>query len=163
MRTRAGVLAAGLAVVGTAGTGLVAGVHVSGGPLVRALRQLDPSTFVLTKHALDEAYPLLMKPLLLATLIVMALTTAAAAVSGRRRTALLAGTAVAALVVVLMAILRGDLPLNQQMATWDPSAPPADWREVRTEWEQWFAVRAVAACAAFAASVAVVVSAVRHR
>ena len=47
------------------------------------------------------------------------------------------------------AILRGDLPINREMAAWAADAPPSDWQRTRARWERFFAVRTVAATAAF--------------
>lgn len=150
----------GPAVLAAAATGLVAGVHLSGVPLVRALRTLDAAGWTTTKQALDVSYPVLMKPLLLTALVLLGAATAAAAVGRRRGTAVASGIALAASAVVLVATLRGDLPLNQQVAGWDPAAPPAGWEAVRSGWERWFAVRTVASAAAFAAALAALVTAV---
>lgn len=154
---------AALAVLGTASTGLVAGVHLGGVPLAEALRTLDPAGYATTKQALDVSYPKLMKPLLLTTLALLAASLAAQGLAKRRGAALAGGIALAAGVVVLVAVLRGDLPVNQRMDAWDPLAPPADWEAVRAEWERWFAVRTAASVVAFAAALAAVVPAVRAR
>ncbi|MBC3761510.1 anthrone oxygenase family protein [Quadrisphaera oryzae] len=150
----------GLTVLATAATGLVAGVHLSGLPLAEALRTLGPADYTTTKRALDVSYPKLMKPLLLASLALLAASLAAQALAERRGTAASSGVALAAGVVVLVAVLRGDLPLNEQVAGWDPLAPPAGWEAVRADWERWFAVRTTASGVAFTAALAALVTAV---
>ncbi|TNM68589.1 DUF1772 domain-containing protein [Streptomyces sp. NP160] len=153
-RPRAARWCSALAVLGAGATGLVAGVHISGIPLAEALRTLDPAGYTTTKQALDVSYPKLMRPLLLATLGVLAASLAAQCLAERRGAALASGVALAAGVVVLVAVLRGDLPINQTMDAWDPLGPPAGWEAVRADWERWFAVRAAAGLASFAAALA---------
>ncbi|MEH3075754.1 MAG: hypothetical protein PGN11_03625 [Quadrisphaera sp.] len=152
---------AGLAALSVVSTGLVAGVHLSGLPLAEALRTLGPADYTTTKQALDVSYPRLMKPLLLATLALLAASLAAQALAQRRGTVASSGVALAAGLVVLVAVLRGDLPLNEQVAGWDPLAPPAGWEAVRADWERWFAVRTTASAVAFTAALAALVTALR--
>jgi uncharacterized membrane protein len=65
----------------------------------------------------------------------------AAVVTAHVTIAVLGGVALAGLVGTLGAILRGDLPINRRMSTWQAARPPADWQRVRARWELFFTVR----------------------
>lgn len=41
------------------------------------------------------------------------------------------------------------VPMNEYIATWSSTQPPADWEAVRTRWARWNLVRTVAALGAF--------------
>ncbi len=120
----------------------LAGVHLAGTVGMNpALRSLDAHCYVTMKQAADVAFPRLAKPLLLGGLIVTAAAIAVApSTAGTGVVALLVG-AFALLVVALVAVLRGDLPINRAMAGWDPLDPPAGWDGARARWEYFFSLR----------------------
>lgn len=136
---------------------VLAGVHLSGiVGLNPALRSLDIGTYVPVKQAVDGAFPRLARPLLLGSLLI---TTAAALVAVRDHqpaAAVLLVLAVALLVVTLLAVLRGDLPINREMGTWDPVSPPVEWEAIRSRWERFFGVRTAASLLATACATAAV-------
>lgn len=135
--------------------GLLAGVHLAGiGGLNRALRALPAEVYIKTKQSMDRELPAMAKPLTIAALLAMAGTTISAAVSGAAAGAVLAGVGTLAGLVALVAVLRGDVPINQLMDTWDPAEPPADWQRWRERWEGAFVVRATALLGAFGCLVA---------
>jgi uncharacterized membrane protein len=41
------------------------------------------------------------------------------------------------------------VPINQAVLTWDPAAPPQEWRALIDKWERLDTARTVAAIAAF--------------
>jgi hypothetical protein len=140
----------GFAVAAIVLVGLLAGVHLAGlGGLNRALRALPAEVYIATKQSMDREIPGLAKPLTIASLLAMAATATTAAASGAAAVALLAGAGLLAGLVALVAVLRGDLPINERMDTWDPAAPPADWQRWRERWEGAFVVRATALLIAF--------------
>jgi uncharacterized membrane protein len=47
-----------------------------------------------------------------------------------------------------------NIPINNDVATWQPALPPPNWAEVRDRWNDANLARTVAAMASFAASVA---------
>ncbi|WP_148307991.1 anthrone oxygenase family protein [Actinoplanes friuliensis] len=55
----------------------------------------------------------------------------------------------AALLVWAVTTFGGTVPINSAVLTWDPQAPPPDWRTLVTRWERLDTVRAGAALAAF--------------
>lgn len=137
--------------------GLLAGVHLAGIlGLNPALRSLDGATYLAVKLAADREFPRLARPLMLSSLVAGVAVVAAAAVEGRPGVTAAASLATAALAVTLAAILRGDLPINQRMASWPTEGLPADWRDVRTRWERFFAVRVATTLIAVAALAAAV-------
>ncbi|MGE5669570.1 MAG: anthrone oxygenase family protein [Betaproteobacteria bacterium] len=44
----------------------------------------------------------------------------------------------------------GNQPINAQVMTWAPNAPPANWTDFRDWWWRWHTVRTVAMVAALA-------------
>jgi uncharacterized membrane protein len=49
-----------------------------------------------------------------------------------------------------LATFTGTVPINKALLTWQPDAPPANWKSVIKRWERLDAVRTGAALAAFA-------------
>lgn len=139
--------------------GISAGVHLGGiGALNPALRALDAATYTAAKQSLDQHFPGLMKPLTLAGLLALLLQVVLAGVAAQPVAAGLAALALLAAVSALVAVLRGDLPINAAMATWDRAAPPGDWSSWRERWERYFRVRTVATSVAFLAALAALVT-----
>lgn len=121
---------------------LLAGVHIIGvGGLNPAMHALDGPAYLAIKHALDREMPTIARPLMLGSLTLTAVTVVVAAIAGHPAAAVLGFVALLALAATLVAILRGDLPLNRQMASWTPTSLPNDWTATRTRWESFFAVR----------------------
>ncbi len=123
---------------------LLAGLHLSGMSLNPVMRTLDGPTYLAVKQAADREFPKIAKPLMLASLTVTVVLAVTAAVLGHADVLVLGLAATAALLVTLLAILRGDLPINRAMASWTPSTLPGNWAAVRSAWEKSFAVRVVA-------------------
>lgn len=139
--------------------GVSAGVHLGGvAALNPALRALDGSTYTAVKQSLDAHFPALMKPLTLTGLLALTLQVVLLGVAGRPVAAGLAAVALLAAVVALVGVLRGDLPLNEEMAGWDRTAPPDDWSTRRARWEQFFRLRTLATSVAFAGALSALVA-----
>ncbi|HVP61327.1 MAG TPA: DUF1772 domain-containing protein [Myxococcaceae bacterium] len=60
-----------------------------------------------------------------------------------------AGIGVACLIAFLAITLGGTVPIDQATLTWDPAAPPRDWRQLVRRWERLDTARTWAALAAF--------------
>jgi hypothetical protein len=147
-----------VAAVAAALHGMSAGIHVLGVVALNpSWRTLGPATYVEVKQAADRRFPVLMRPLTLAGLLVLVLVTLLGALAGAVAVAVLGGVGLAAAVVGLVAVLRGDLPINQRMATWSVTDPPADLVAERDRWERWFAVRTAATTVAAGASIVALV------
>ena len=55
-----------------------------------------------------------------------------------------------ALITFIAITLTGTVPINEAALTWDPAAPPQNWRALVNRWEQLDIARCWAAIAAFA-------------
>ncbi len=123
----------------------MAGIHLSGmfgfNP---ALRSLDGATYLAVKQAADREFPKVAKPLLLTTLAATVAFVVTAAAQGRMIVTVLAVVGLLALISVLASILRGDIPINQEIATWTAATLPASWVQTRHRWETFFVVRTLA-------------------
>lgn len=49
-----------------------------------------------------------------------------------------------------------NVPINNDLATWQPAAPPSNWQELRDTWNQSNLIRAVAAIGCFISAVIVI-------
>jgi hypothetical protein len=54
-------------------------------------------------------------------------------------------------IVAMVIAIRGNVPINLQMEKWSPSAPPADWQQVRERWLRYHRQRGLAETAGFVA------------
>lgn len=140
---------------------LLLGVHLTGHLILNpVLRRMDAGIYVPVKQAIDITAPTLAKPLMLLCLAASAGALIAASLTGAAISAISTAIALGALIVTLVAILRGDQPINRSMANWSPTEPPAEWRTTRDRWEQFFVLRVAAnTVALLAAGTAVVASA----
>lgn len=126
-------------------TAMLLGVHLFGVFAMNlAMSALDFDVYIRTKQSFDVVVPRFARPLMLGALISTAMATFVAILQIGVGASLACGVGLAALAVTLLAILRGDLPINQAMASWSPENPPDDWQQVRTQWERFFAVRTAA-------------------
>jgi hypothetical protein len=87
--------------------------------------------------------PMVLLPAALAALAVVLLDDARAGLVERR-----AGAALLLSAVVL--VLVGTAPINKDVLTWSPDAPPPDWRARIHRWERLDLPRTVATAIAFA-------------
>lgn len=49
-----------------------------------------------------------------------------------------------------------NIPINNELASWQPAAPPSNWQQARDTWNQSNLVRTIASVACFVAAVVVV-------
>lgn len=71
---------------------------------------------------------------------------------------------IAALLLFIVASLStrlGNIPINEEVMTWDLQTAPAGWQELIGEWWRWHQIRFVAMTGAFALLVGVAVSRVK--
>jgi uncharacterized membrane protein len=138
-----------LAVVALVLAGLVAGTLAVGLVAIRpAMHSLPVGSYITVKQAFDVSYPRFMIPLQLSTLVASLALTIAAAVDGSTAPAALAGAGFVLLLANVVVTVRGDLPINVAMASWQPDAPPADWERHRVRWDRFNTIRTGAAVAA---------------
>ena len=147
------LLSSSLAAVVLLGTS--AGVHVCGvAALNPALRALDAPAYVAVKQSVDRHFPALMKPLTVAGLIALLTQAVLGLLEGRAVVAALATTGLLASLVALLAVLRGDLTINERMASWQGDDTPADWRTWQARWERYFRLRTAFTAVAFLSALA---------
>lgn len=138
---------------------LLLGVHAFGfAALNPVMRAMEATPYIRTKQAMDLAAPKLARPLMLAALLVAGAAVGAAAIASDAHVLVLNAVALIALMVTLLAILRGDLPINQAMGNWSATEPPGEWATVRARWERFFAIRCAANTLALLGSGAAVVT-----
>jgi uncharacterized membrane protein len=79
------------------------------------------------------------------------LASVAIAFLGRRdkMTVRLASTAALLVAIGLVITLLVHFPINAQIMSWSPQAPPADWRQLADRWREANLVRSAAAIIAF--------------
>ncbi len=143
------IMVSTLVVVSLVLAGLVAGTMTIGLVAVRpAMHSLPATTYVLVKQAFDISYPKFMKPLQIACLLSTVALTAVAAVVGSAACAILAAVAAVGVFTNIIVTVRGDLPINNAMATWTPGAPPSDWQSQRARWDFFNSIRTIAAVSA---------------
>ncbi len=129
-------------------SGILAGAFVLGRYGLRpATTQLPVQTHVAVRQALIRSLHLLMPRLMVATIG----SSFMAAIAARGSTARRIGLASAVLPLVLTRF--GNVPLNDQMLTWTPAAPPSDWRSVVDRWDRFDTLRTLAAIATFVCQV----------
>jgi hypothetical protein len=46
--------------------------------------------------------------------------------------------------------LKGNVPINRVVQSWQPDAPPPEWREIRDRWERLHSIRTALIVAGFA-------------
>lgn len=66
----------------------------------------------------------------------------------------LAAGSVALIVAGGVLTKAGHFPINDQIATWDPAAPPASWSAIQAKWASLHLVRTLASTGAFALLIA---------
>lgn len=133
--------------------GLSAGIHVVGVlALNPSLRAVDAPTYLAIKQSMDRRFPVLMKPLTLTGVAALLGLTVLAAIDGRADVAVPAGVGLVSAVVALVAVVRGDLPINERMAGWTVDSLPPDWQDWRLRWERFFLARTVATLVASGAA-----------
>ncbi len=98
-------------------------------------------------QAITPAYTRTLPPLGGLALIAALVALAASWWSPRDRRLVLA--AVACLLLGLVVTVVAHFPINAEIATWRPVAPPVDWQQLRDQWLAAHAVRTVLTVAGF--------------
>ena len=88
--------------------------------------------------------------------------TALSAFLGRRERSVFVLLLVASVCTLAVALITafGNIPLNNQIKTWDVSSPPQNWPELATRWWQFQTARATAAIVGFSC---LILTAIRSR
>lgn len=119
--------------------------------IVRAGRTLDATTWTALHRALDRTigpYFQLVLPIAIVTSTAVAVAPSLGVGVPVTAAVRLAYAVAAALFVAIFVVsVRGNVPINREVAAW--TAPPADWAMRRARWNALQAIRASAAMAAF--------------
>lgn len=153
-------------IVAVAQLGLMAGFFfafsLDVGP---AMTHLDATTYITTQQHLNNAVRTISFAAVYFGAALLPFAVAAAAVgSGRRRVA--TGWLIVALaysVGVFWITAARNVPINQEMATWRASEPPAQWQQARDDWNDSNRVRTVTAVLCFVGSLVLQSASARPR
>jgi uncharacterized membrane protein len=150
--------ATALHVLATGLLGLMAGFFFAFAvDVAPAMRELDAAGYIGTQQIINRV----VRNIPFALLYFGAATTpflAALALylAGRRfDAALWLGVALVYVAGVFLVTREINVPINNALALWDPSAPPAQWQQARDDWNFANLARCIVACASFAAAVAI--------
>lgn len=123
--------------------------------VVPAMAQLDASGYVTTQQWINRVVRnALFGGIYFGATVLPFLAAAAAWWAGSRRSAV--GWLVIAIVyfgAVFWVTRSVNVPINNELAAWNPVAPPASWQQARDTWNESNLVRALASCLCFISSV----------
>ena len=68
---------------------------------------------------------------------------------GDRPSVYFLGTAIPLLAAPVLITLKINIPINDQIMTWNASAPPEGWMQLRDKWWTWHKIRAAALLGGF--------------
>jgi uncharacterized membrane protein len=140
-----GSLRTGVQVFAVLLVGLIAGLMLGTGIEQHSLRALTASAWVTEHQVMDAVFRVVMKPFWNGTVLVLIV----AAIVSRGSARWLFGVAALLLIVSLVVTVRVEVPMNQAIAKWDPSAPPANWAEIRERWLMFHRLRTWSGIVAF--------------
>lgn len=113
-----------------------------------ALASLPASTYVEVQQALNRNY-LAPIPLLYTVVNVSALAVVILLIRARKTLAFaLSLVALLCSVLLTASTLLINVPINAEVLTWSPQAPPVNWAEVRDRWNQAHTLRTALAAVA---------------
>ncbi|MDQ4092567.1 MAG: DUF1772 domain-containing protein [Actinomycetota bacterium] len=138
-------------------TGVLAGAVLTTW-LSEASLGATPELWIGYHQAITPAYTRALPPL--GGLALIAALAALAASWGSPRDRRLILTAVACLLIGLVITVVVHFPINAEIATWLPAAPPTDWQQIR---DRWLAAHVVRTALSVAAFTLLVTSGPRHR
>ncbi len=115
-------------------TGLLAGILVSFWMVEKGLRGLSGPLYTAVHQPVNRVFAPLMPPLM--TLAIFAGLALLLLIPRAYKTRGFTLTAIGTLCsfVVAMSSLLVNVPINQEVLTWSPSALPADWMQSRDQW-----------------------------
>src|SRR3712207_429160 len=105
-----------------------------------ALNTLPTGAYIATEQAIIRRYDALMPFLMVATLL--SCLPVLVLIRDRRSVAFrCALLALLAFLAMLGVTFIGNMPINQRILAASADAPPADWEQLRAEWDRWHALR----------------------
>lgn len=146
--------------------GLMAGFFFAfAADVVPAMARLDATSYVAVQQHINSAVRNAAFGLTYFGSAVLPFVAAvAAAVAGRRRIAI--GWLVVAVVyfgAVFWVTRTVNVPINDELATWNAAAPPPSWRQARDTWNENNALRTGAALVCFAGGLLLLVASAKRR
>src|SRR5262245_51468671 len=138
-----------LRIVALVTTGLMAGIflgHRVG--LHYALPELSPSNFVQLGQTIGVRYMRFMPPLVFTALLSSLLWLALLRTQWRTAEFWLVAASAGATLVIIAATRAVNVPLNNQLMTWNVASPPTNLQEIWTPWERVNTLRSVLATGA---------------
>ena len=136
--------------------GLMAGFFFAfAADVAPAMAQLDASGYVTAQQWINRVVRnAVFGGVYFGSVLLPCVAAAAAALEGRRRRALLWFVIAAVYFAAVFWVTRSvNVPINNELATWNAAAPPASWVHARDRWNDSNLIRAIAAALCFAASV----------
>jgi len=138
--------------------GLIAGLMAGTGIEQHSLRALSASAWVTEHQVMDSWFRVIMPPYWNATALVLLV----AAYISRGHARWLFGFSACLLIVSLVITVRVEVPMNRSIATWDASAPPLNWAQVRDHWLAFHRLRTAFGTLAFLAATLGLIRATDH-
>lgn len=143
-------LVAILQALAVASVGLLAGIYLGDrAGLHYARPALSPSSFVQLQQIIHVHYVKFMPPLALTALLSAVLWLVMIRSQWRTTTFSLVAISACAILVIVAATRAVNVPLNNQLMTWDASSPPANLRELWAPWDRVNTLRSILAPIAF--------------
>jgi len=117
-----------------------------------AMRELDATAYIRTQQAINRVVRNAYFAVAYFGAALVPLLAAAALWATRQRREALAWLAIGAVYFAGVFLLTRsiNIPINEALVLWDPSAPPPDWAAARDRWNQANLVRGLLALLAFA-------------
>jgi uncharacterized membrane protein len=140
-------------------TGLVAGIflgHRAGVSL--AMPILSPSSFVQLQQIIHRTFARMMPVLNIGSVLSSVLWAVLQGAHGRTGEFWLVSAASLLMICIFAVTLGINVPINKQLMTWNPAAPPQDLSTLWAPWERVHSTRTGLAIVAFVAEVIAVAS-----
>jgi uncharacterized membrane protein len=123
-------------------TGLLAGLFVGRWLGAPASQQYDGPVFTEVQQRIDATVGNTAPVLIMATIAALVVLLVVLR-DLRSPRFLLAGGALVCVIALTVSTQLVNVPLNEEINTWSPQAPPPDWSQVRERWETFHTLRTV--------------------
>jgi len=131
------------------GSGLLAGIYLADRAMADARVSLDPSSFIAFQQTVHVTYVRMM-PILLITAIVATILWLILIRQKRRTVGFwLAAASLVGLFSIVAVTASVNVPLNNELMTWNAAAPPANLMTIWAPWERIDGIRTVICIAVF--------------
>jgi len=144
-------------------TGLVAGILVSFWMVEQALRGLAGPLYTAVHQPVNRVFGPVMPPLMTLAIFSGLAVLVLLARAYRMRVFALVAIGTLCSFAVAMSSLLVNVPINQEVLTWSPSALPAGWMQFRDQWWLWHIVRTIVSILGFGCQIVAALSPVPTR